>query len=304
MKYKILKILIFAFLILEVSNIYAKDVDRVPVFYAIVPGGTHFYDGDMKEGMAFSITEVSLLTIGVLINNKLEKDSRTELNIPLLLASQLYAIDKWRYFQKTQLRFRQKYPNYKSIIRFDSTPLSELLSAPFNPKVISSPLVITFAALGVIDGIIVSYSKNNKKYSDISTVVALNNQMSRKTGTYYYESIVFAISYGAAVSEEMMFRGLLLPLLDYKFGKRTGLITTSLIFGLLHLFNSNINKPVYFITQATLAGFVFGYHVQRNDYKLSKVIAAHFWYNFVSMTTIWIINPKENPLGIGVRFEF
>ena len=119
MKYKILKILIFAFLILEVSNIYAKDVDRVPVFYAIVPGGTHFYDGDMKEGMAFSITEVSLLTIGVLINNKLEKDSRTELNLPLLLASQLYAIDKWRYFQKTQLRFRQKYPNYKSIVKLN-----------------------------------------------------------------------------------------------------------------------------------------------------------------------------------------
>lgn len=301
MKYKIL---IFTFLILEVSNIYAKDDDRVPVFYAIVPGGTHFYDGDIGEGMAFFITEVSLLTMGVLTNNKLEKDKRTELNIPLLLASQLYAIDKWRYFQKTQLRFRQKYPNYKSIIRFDSTPLSELLLAPFNPKVISSPLVITFAALGVIDGIIVSYSKDNKKYSDISTVVALNNQMSRKTGTYYYESIAFAISYGAAVSEEMMFRGLLLPLLDYKFGKRTGLITTSLIFGLLHLCNSNINQPIYFITQATLAGFVFGYHVQRNDYKLSKAIAAHFWYNFVSMTTIWIINPKENPLGIGVRFEF
>lgn len=128
--------------------------------------------------------------------------------------------------------------------------------------------------------------------------------MNRKSGTYYYECMAFAGSYGAAVSEEMAFRGFLMPLLDRKYGKRTGLITTSLTFGLFHLFNADIDKPVYLVSQATVAGFIFGYHVQQNDYRLSEVIAAHFWYNFALLTTTWLHNPKENPLGIGVNFTF
>lgn len=303
MKYKILEISVFISLVFGVYNIYAKNDDSVPLFYSLLPGGQHFYDGDIGEGMAFSISEVSLLTTGLLLNDKLEKNNKTEWNVPLLLAGQIYTIDKWRYIQKIQSRFLQEHPDCQLPIRIDTTPVSKLLLAPFNTKVITSGLVITFVGLGVVDGI-VSYSKNKKKYSDISTIVALSKQMDRRAGTYYYESMAFAVSYGAAVSEEMMFRGLFLPLLDYKYGKRTGLIISSLTFGLLHMFNPDIDKPLYLVSQATLAGFVFGYCVQHNDYRLSKVIAAHFWYNFVSMTTTWIINPQENPLGVGVRFKF
>ncbi|MFQ5793716.1 MAG: lysostaphin resistance A-like protein [Candidatus Bipolaricaulia bacterium] len=300
---RILKVSAFLLVIIGISNAYAQDDDRVPLLNAIIPGGTHFYEGDIREGLAFLIPEASLFALGVFINDQLETETSQEWSIPWLVAGQLYGIDKWRYFQKSQLRLQQGFPNYQLPIRFDPTPLSELLFAPFNPKVILSPLVLTFAALGIIDGI-VAYPKNNENYSDISSVIALSNQMDRETGTYYYESMALVVSYGAAVSEEMMFRGLLLPVLDAQLGKRRGLITTSLIFGLLHLFNSDIDKPLYFVSQATLAGLVFGYHVQRNDYRLSEAIAAHFWYNFVSMTTTWLTNPKENPLGIQVRFEF
>ena len=266
-----------------------------------MPGGTHFYEGDVGDGLAFSIAEVSLFAAGIIMNEKIGRDNKTELNIPMLLSGQLYTVDKWSYFQKSLLRLQHNYPGLP--LQFDSTPLSELLLAPFNPKVIKSPLVIIFAVLGVIDGH-VSYPKSNKLYSDISTIIAANNQMSRDTGTYYYEGMALSISCGAAISEEMAFRGLMLPIMDYTYGKRVGLITTSMTFGLLHLLNPDIDKPLYLVSQATLAGFVFGHHVQHNDYKLSQVIAAHFWYNFVSMTTTWITNPKENPLGIGVRFKF
>lgn len=176
------------------------------------------------------------------------------------------------------------------------------MTAPFEKKIISSPLVWTFALLGLVDGI-VSYTDRRKKFSDISNVRAINNKMNRTAGTFYYESSAFAVSYGAAVSEEMLFRGLMLPVLDYRYGKKKGLIFSSLIFGFLHLSNPDIDKPFYHFSQAALAGFVFGYNVQHNNYKLSQAIAAHFCYNFISMTTTWLLNPKENPLGIKVKFK-
>ncbi len=284
-------------------NLYAGDDRDISLFYALLPGGTHFYDGDIREGLAFSLSEISFFTAGLVSNNRLNRHDGRELNISLLLAGQVYAVDKWSYFQKKQLILKKEYPDYVSVIRFDSTPVKKLFLAPFNPRTVFSPLVLFFAALGVIDGII-AYPRHNIKNSDISEITAVDQEMSRRVGTCYYEGAAFAVSYGAAVSEEMMFRGLILPILDQKLGESWGLFITSLTFGLLHLLNYDIDKPVYFVSQATLAGLVFGIHVQNNDYKISKPIAAHFWYNFISMTTTWLINPKENPLGLELQFEF
>jgi membrane protease YdiL (CAAX protease family) len=312
MKSRILAVPIFFMLVFCVLDARAKYYGkghekmfdtRVPLLCLVLPGGTHFYAGEILNGIVFSTSEISLFVTGILTNNRLLEDDVKELNIPLILASQVYTVDKWLYFQKSQLEFQQEYPECECPVKLDLTPLPDLLTAPFKPRVFLRPLVITFAVLGVVDGII-SYPEGSGKYSDISSVVAVGNEMSRQAGTCYYESMAFATSYGAAVSEEMFFRGLLLPVLDWKLGETAGLVTTSLTFGLLHLSNSDIDRPVYLVTQATLAGLIFGYNVQRNDYRLSEAIAAHFWYDFVSMTTTWILNPKENPLGVSVTLRF
>jgi hypothetical protein len=79
--------------------------------------------------------------------------------------------------------------------------------APFKREAISSPLVVAFALLGIADGIY-GYPENKRSFSDISNVTALGNKISRDSGTGYYEGMAFAVSYGAGVSEEMLFRGL------------------------------------------------------------------------------------------------
>ncbi len=38
--------------------------------------------------------------------------------------------------------------------------------------------------------------------------------------------------------------------------------------------------------------------------KLAKPIAAHFWYNFLAITTSFILDPEDNPLGAKVSFNF
>lgn len=275
---------------------------EIPTGYLLLPGGTYFYEGDYKTGATFAIPEIGLLTAGVLINDKMGKQDKTpELNVPSLLFFQLYTVDKWSYFQKEVLHQKMENPGFK--LKVDDTPLSELMSSPFKPKVVSSPLVVAFALLGIADGIY-GYAGNKRSFSDITNVTAMGNKMSRDSGTGYYEGMAFAVSYGAGVSEEMLFRGFMLPVIDYKYGKRAGLVSSSLTFGLLHAFNPGLQNPAYTVTQATLAGFIFGYSVQKEDYKLSKAIAAHFWYDFLSMTTTWLANPNENPLGVQVTFNF
>ncbi len=284
------------------SDSNTENLEFPPLFFWMLPGGPYFYEGDIAGGLSFSLLEASLLTAGILVNDSLENDYKQEWNVPLLLSSQVYMIEKFSYYRKYVLRIK-RHPDHDFALEVDDTPFSELLTAPFTPKVVFSPFVLAIAVLGVIDGI-VSYPAGERGYNDISGVKAMGSSMNPHVGTLYYETAAFSASYGAALSEEMVFRGMLLPMLDHSFGKTTGLVSTSLVFGLLHLFNPDIDKPLYFVTQATLAGFVFGYQVQKNDYKLGKAIAAHFWYNMISMTTTWLINPKENPLGIGVTFKF
>lgn len=286
----------------SLSSVSHASSSEIPTGYLLLPGGTYFYEGDYKTGAAFAIPEVGLLTTGILINDKMGKQDKTsELNVPSLLAFQLYAVDKWSYFQKVALREKSENQEFK--LKIDDTPLSELMLAPFKREVISSPLVVAFALLGIADGIY-GYPERKRSFSDIDNVTAMGNRMGRDSGTGYYEGMAFAVSYGAGVSEEMLFRGFMLPVIDYKYGKRTGLVSSSLTFGLLHAFNPGLHNPAYTVTQATVAGFIFGYSVQRDDYKLSKAIAAHFWYDFISMTTTWLTNPNENPLGVQVTFRF
>ncbi len=275
---------------------------EIPTGYLLLPGGTYFYEGDYKTGAAFAIPEVGLFTMGILINDKMgQQDKTPEINVPSLLSFQLYAVDKWSYFQKEVLRVKAE--NHEFKLTIDDTPLSDLMVAPFKREVISSPLVVAFALLGIADGIY-GYPEKKRSFSDIDNVTAMGNRMSRDSGTGYYEGMAFAVSYGAGVSEEMLFRGFMLPVIDYKYGKRAGLVSSSLTFGLLHAFNPGLHNPAYTVAQATLAGFIFGYSVQKEDYKLSKAIAAHFWYDFFSMTTTWLTNPNENPLGVQVTFNF
>ncbi len=78
--------------------------------YIIIPAVLYFWkgQGDVGDGLAFSIAEVSLFAAGIIMNEKIGRDNKTELNIPMLLSGQLYLVDKWSYFQKSQLRLRSE----------------------------------------------------------------------------------------------------------------------------------------------------------------------------------------------------
>ena len=287
----------------KADNRTAEGDEAPPFIYRILPGGTHFYEGNYCTGIAVSFAEVSLLTTGLLIEDRLGTDGQTEWNLPSIFAQQIYIIDGWRDFQNRHLRSRRRHPGATETMQIDKTPFSQLLWAPFNPRIFTKPYVLSFAALGVGIGI-VEYHLSGRHYRNISSVTAISTRMSRAGGTAYYEGASLALSYGTAVSEEMIFRGMLMPFLDFKWGKVKGLWGSSVIFGGLHLLNPDVKQPLMVFAVITAGGPALGWNVQKNDYRLREVIAAHFWYDLIILTSAWIADPENNPLGIKVELEF
>jgi hypothetical protein len=146
---KNLRIVLLLLLLFFISNGSYTAVNKAaPVIYELLPGGTYFHEGNHSKGIAFLTSEVFFFTTGAILESKRDN----ELNIPLLLASQVYTIDKFDYL-------RRKLPNFPrkkirgTTIRYDTSPLSELMTAPFRPSVIFSPFVLCWAVLGIFDGI-------------------------------------------------------------------------------------------------------------------------------------------------------
>ena len=89
---------------------------------------------------------------------------------------------------------------------------------------------------------------------------------------------LFGFMAAAAVTEELLFRGVLFRLVEERFGTWTSLLLTGLVFGLVHLFNPDAGLWGA-IAIAVEAGFMLGacYAATRN---LWVPIGLHFGWNF------------------------
>jgi len=197
----------------------------------------------------------------------------SEWNAPLILAQQMYAVDKFRYFHKRAEFINTTFFTGGSGARVDTTSLSKLLAAPFTPTVVAKPFVIVFMLLGIADGIL-GYELGEGTIKDVDRVLPFRTNLNRAEGTLYFETAAAALSYGAAVSEELIFRGLCQPYFDNRFGQFGGLLINSAIFTSLHVFNRNIERPAYFLSQAFIASLVLGRKAQKEQYELRQGIAA------------------------------
>jgi membrane protease YdiL (CAAX protease family) len=86
------------------------------------------------------------------------------------------------------------------------------------------------------------------------------------------------IAAGAAISEEVFFRGFLQP--------RIGVVAQAVLFGLAHLSYVNVLEVVVTLTLGLLFGLVY-----RSTRNLYAPIAAHFLFNLI-MLVIGIYAPE------------
>ena len=51
-----------------------------------------------------------------------------------------------------------------------------------------------------------------------------------------------------------------------------------------------------------MASLVCGWRFQRRDYRLSESVASHFWFDALAGLTVFLADPRNNPLGAKVEF--
>jgi membrane protease YdiL (CAAX protease family) len=115
------------------------------------------------------------------------------------------------------------------------------------------------------------------------------------------------VSLGAGVGEEGFWRGVLQTEYEMSMGRMGGWLVVSTLFGVAHAFNPDVksmDEAVYASGIGTVGGLYLGWVFQRSGYMLSKSVAAHFWFNMVTGTMAFLIDPESNPLRVGVSFKF
>jgi uncharacterized protein len=114
-------------------------------------------------------------------------------------------------------------------------------------------------------------------------------------------AIGFGLLLFQVVSEELFFRGWLLPTVAAQWGPSIGLLSSSLIFSALHQIGQDF-LPVQFVNQA-LGGLLFGLLAFRCG-SIWAPIGAHMSWNFLYFHGLGLApNPGGDPLGVVFDFD-
>lgn len=270
------------------------------IMWGLIPGGGHFYLDEPEVGAAYAGTMLSLIGAGVWLdqrNRELERDD--EVN-----AFWLLAIKEWELSLFTTYRSAIRSEGYDlKSIGVDDSSVGDLFLAPFRKKHYSDPMVILAGLIGIAAAAYDSrYSENN--FHDVGTIGILGLDANQEWGLGLYGIDAFSLSLGAGVGEEAIWRGLIQNEAELTFGKRWGLWFTATLFGFAHIIKPDGEVRGQRVLPGTIAGLYLGHLYQKSEHRLGSPIAAHFWYNFATMMTSFILDPENNPLGVQVSFRF
>jgi membrane protease YdiL (CAAX protease family) len=284
------------------ADIPPSDRNRMAaaLMWGIIPGGGHYYLGEHKTGTAYAGSILSLVGASAWLDDRNRKlEHHDEVNSLWLLA-----IKEWELSLFTTYRsaYRSSGNDLKSV-GVDDSSLGNLFLSPFKKENLFDPAIYLAGLFGIAAAV---YDSRNAKndFSDIERVGILGTHANRECGLGLYSADAFAISLAAGVSEEALWRGVLQNEMEMTLGKREGLWTTASIFGAAHIVDLDGDINLGRAGFATLAGLYLGHMFQKNKHRLSKPIAAHFWYNFAVMMTAFALDPDNNPLGVKISFRY
>ncbi|HDJ33069.1 MAG TPA: CPBP family intramembrane metalloprotease [Bacteroidetes bacterium] len=280
------------------------DIRLFPPWMLWVPGATHFAEGRLGTGLAFSLGETGAIALGIAFDKQLRSETSSPYsNYPLLLGMELYNIDKCHFMRNRLEYLKATRPGF----RYDDITFNKLMLEPFRPKNIFTPITGLFVAVAM-GQLYLESRHDNPDYSEVNEIYLLNRYVPRDRAMAFYGTASLAASWGAGVGEEYWFRNGLMPIWDYRFGQEKGLAYSSLLFGSLHLTNllfepePDLKAALTQALAATVAGWLLGRDVQKRDYDIGPASAAHTWYDFTLMLGSFLINPEDNIFGVRVRF--
>ncbi len=308
---KINKILLVLLLTL-CSSTFAQTTDTLkqkpqplPYWTFWVPGASYFHQGKIIQGSIFSTLEIGGIYLGIKYDRSLKNNSSSPYyNYPLFLGLQAFQTEKLTQFRNQLEIIKFHNPDFN----YDESSEKDLYLAPFKARNILTPITGGMVLLAAAFLGIEKYNEVNR-FSDIDKMYFLDRYITRNQGLAVFGSTSLGMSWSAGVGEEYICRNWLMPLLDFKYGKKKGLIFSSAIFGGAHFSNVLFaDKPDYKsallqVGEATIAGYFLGRDVQRRGYDIGPAVAAHMWYDFTLMLGSFLINPENNFLGVNLKFK-
>lgn len=289
--------------LLQDSGTDNSQIKRYPKWTLWLPGATHFYDGHVGRGLWISTLTLGSAATGIIYKDELRSGTNSQYaNYPLLLAMSTYGMDKTHYYQKELAYIKDRHPRF----RYDPIAFNELLKAPFRPKNIFTPLtggVVGFA----LAQLYISHVQSDISFGQVDRFQFFDRYIGKERAIPFYGLVAMTTNWSVGISEEYMFRNYLMPILDYEFGQKTGLLVSSGIFGAGHALNYLfVEDPdpwdiLLHVSSTTVLGYAFGKNVQNNDYRISQAVAAHAWYNFTLMLGSFLVNPRENVFGVNIK---
>ncbi|HVU51059.1 MAG TPA: CPBP family glutamic-type intramembrane protease [Polyangia bacterium] len=197
--------------------------------------------------------------------------------------------------------------------------LSDLLVAPFNPRVLKSPWVWAGlpAMLGAAVGAsyVISHATSNRAsvalrtLSDGGGVQFFGDHYPTAEGFALGEAYNTTMFLPVAVGEESLFRGAVQAGLSESLGLWQGWALGSAIFGAAHTFNfigddNGVKEAAYAVPYLMLTGSYLGYLYIRSDFSLLRGVAVHFWYDFLLATIDFIEDPDHQPFVLRFGMPF
>jgi membrane protease YdiL (CAAX protease family) len=299
-------------LLVMLCSLYSQSKDSVilekekeyPAWAVFTPAGTYFYDERFYEGVTLSVIEASSIIIGIRYNESLKRNGSTGYyNYPLLIGVGTLTYDKMDLIHSKLSNIKRQDNGFQ----YDPISTSDVIIAPFKIENIFTPITIGFVGAALVE-VWYNGKASSKQIADVDKVFILDRYYHRGESIAVYGAASLAISVGAGINEEYLFRNTLMPLLDRQYGQKNGLMYSSALFGFSHAANilftkqSDKGKIISQICQATLAGYFLGNDVQKRGYKIGPAIAAHVWYDFSLMIGTFLLDPKKNHLAMSVKF--
>jgi len=187
--------------------------------------------------------------------------------------------------------------------------MTDLLAAPFNPRVLASPWVWAGVPVLLGAGVLITklvsptaFGQGARSLSDGKGVNFFGYHYGTAGGVALGETYNAGLYLPVAVGEESLFRGVIQSgLSETSLGLWGGWAASSAIFGGAHFFNyfdgsrNEFNRAAVAVPYLMATGGYLGLVYINSDFSLLRNTAVHFWYDFLLGTISFIADPEHQP---------
>ena len=188
---------------------------------------------------------------------------------------------------------------------FRSTPyvsgrlsLRDAFFAPFKPEHVFSIDVLPMLGLMTLGGFSIDEWRSILSYFNHTRVDFFSIPVSAAAALLGQSLISTLMTTATAAWEELMFRGLSLEV--------NGSVHSSVSFGLSHLANMlvpgvSVEETLAQSIYATAFGFYAADRVLQRNFRIERMIALHYWHNFLSLLLGFMADP-ESEKGLSIKY--